>query len=101
MKKLLRFYSSLIRANSGVSSKSYVMVWGTIVSTVVLFFFLTMLIIESIIKVEVCINWFEFSGVIGSISVLILASVWGKVKGEQYYYENNPGQDPNDQNGVG
>ena len=95
MKRLLKFYVSLIRSNSGVSSKSYVMVWGTIVSTIVLLFYLTMLVIESFSEVKAHINWIEFSSVIASISVLILASVWGKVKGEQYYFENNNKEEDN------
>jgi pheromone shutdown protein TraB len=99
MKKLLNFYYKLIRSNSGVSSKAYVMVWGTIISTLVLFFYLTMLVIESLVEVKAHINWYEFSSVIASISVLILASVWGKIKGEQYYYENN--NDSNQEGGVG
>lgn len=84
--KVLHFFKDLVRSNSGISVKSFIMLWGAGISTLVIVWYLTMKTIEMFTDYVLHNNWAEFTAVIGSLSVFILASVYGKVKGEQSYY---------------
>lgn len=62
------------------------MLWGTGISTLVVVWYLTMKTIEMFTDYVLHNDWTEFVAVIGSLSVFVLATVYGKVKGEQSYY---------------
>ena len=84
--KIFRFFKNLVTSNSGTSVKSFIMLWGAGISTLVVVWYLTMKTIEMFTDYVLHNNWAEFVAVIGSLSVFILATVYGKVKGEQSYY---------------
>ena len=86
IKSSSKFRRDIIKSNSGISSKSYVMVKGMQLSKLVVYWYLAMLTLERFTPYEADINWLDFSAVITSLSVFILASAWGKIKGEQSYY---------------
>lgn len=84
--RILHFFKNLVISNSGTSIKSFIMLWGAGISTLVVVWYLTMKTIEMFTNYVLHNNWTEFVAVIGSLSVFILATVYGKVKGEQSYY---------------
>jgi len=84
--KILDYLDKLITNNTGKSSKSFISVWGVVMSTLIIVWYLTMKTIEMFTDYILNTNWTDFVAVLGSISVFILAAVYGKVKGEQSYY---------------
>ena len=86
--KILRYIDALITNDSGKSSKSFVVVWGVSMSTLIILWYLTMKTIEMFTNYVLNNDWTDFVAVLGSISVFILASIYGKVRGEQSYYSS-------------
>ena len=86
--KILSYIDALITNDSGKSSKSFVVVWGVSVSTLIILWYLTMKTIEMFTNYVLNNDWTDFVAVLGSISVFILASIYGKVRGEQSYYSS-------------
>lgn len=84
--KILDYLDKLITTNTGKSSKSFISVWGVVMSTLIIVWYLTMKTIEMFTDYILNTNWSDFVAVLGSISVFILAAVYGKVKGEQSYF---------------
>lgn len=99
IKKQLEFQREVIKSDSGISSKSYVMVEGMKVAKLIIYWYLSVLTIEIFTKYELRTNWLEFVSVLGALSVFILASAWGKVKGEQSYWSNYGTNVNNEDNG--
>lgn len=79
-----------------MSSKSYVMVKGMQLTRVIVIWYLIVLMIEMFTDYVLRSNWLDFVAVIGALSVFVLASAWGKVKGEQSYWNNNPTSEVNE-----
>jgi len=95
--KILDYLDKLITNDTGKSSKSFVSVWGVVMSTIIIVWYLTMKTIEMFTDYILNTNWTDFVAVLGSISVFILAAVYGKVKGEESYYGAfNSGEAPQD-----
>lgn len=92
----IEFQRNIIRNNSGMSSKSYVMVKGMQLTRVIVIWYLIVLMIEMFTDYVLRSNWLDFVAVIGALSVFVLASAWGKVKGEQSYWNNNPTSEVNE-----
>lgn len=86
------FRREIIRSNTGMSSKSYVMVQGMQLTRVIVYWYLTMLTFEMFTDYVLRSSWIDFVAVIGALAVFVLASAWGKVKGEQSYWYNNQSQ---------
>jgi len=88
LKSRSKFREDIIRSNSGISSKSYVMVEGMQISKLIIYWYLSVLTIEMFTDYVLRSNWLDFVAVLGALSVFILASAYGKVKGEQSYWSN-------------
>lgn len=88
IKKKQDFRRELIKSNSGVSSKSYIMIEGMRLAKLIVYWYLIVLTLEIFTKYELRTNWIDFIGVLAALSGFILASVYGKVKGEQAYYRH-------------
>lgn len=86
LRRRREFRSEVIRSNSGVSSKSYVMVEGMQIAKVVVYWYLIVLTIEMFTDYVLRSNWVDFGVVLGALSGFVLATAWGKIKGEQSYY---------------
>ena len=104
--KILQYLDELVTTDSGKSSKSFIAVWGVAMSTLIILWYLTMKTIEMFTTYVLNSNWTDFVAVLGSISVFILASVYGKVKGEQSYYSSLDNSESNNislnkEDGVG
>lgn len=100
IKSKFKFQREIIKSNSGISSKSYVMVEGMKLAKLIIYWYLAVLTVEIFTKYELRTNWLEFTSVLGALSVFVLASAYGKVKGEQSYW-NNYGSNVNDEDVVG
>ena len=87
LKALWDLHVSVITANNGVSSKAYIMVLGVWigfeVTQVVLF-----LTVLDYFETRT-LNYAGIATLLGGLSVLILASAWGKTKSDQAYYNSN------------
>lgn len=98
IRKKQRFRDSVIKSDSGVSSKSYVMVEGMELAKKVVYWYLIILTIEMFTDYVLRSNWVDFAAVVVALSGLILASAWGKIKGEQSYWNNYGSGINNDDN---
>jgi len=78
----------LLKSNSGLSSKSYVMIQGVRLAKVIVYWYLGVLTVEMFTNYVLRSDWIQFVAVIGALSTFILASAWGKVRGEQSYNSN-------------
>ena len=88
LREKILFQRSIITNNTGVSSKSYVMIKGMKLTQVIVYWYLIMLTIEMFTDYVLRSNWLDFVAVIGALAVFVLASAWGKIKGEQNYWDN-------------
>lgn len=101
------FREDIIRSNSGMSSKSYVMLEGMKLAKIIVYWYLGVLTLEIFTPFTLRTNWIEFVAVLGGLSAFVLASAWGKVKGEQSYWSsqsygsNIRGEEINNEEGVG
>ena len=86
IKDRINFRRKILTSNSGISSKSWVMVTGMNLSRVVVYWYLAILTVEMFTDYVLRSDWKAFAAVIVSQSVFILASAWGKTKGEESYY---------------
>lgn len=65
------------------------MLEGIFLTRIIVFWYLAMQTIEMFTNYVLRSNWIDFVAVIGALSVFVLASAWGKVKGEQSYYNKS------------
>lgn len=80
------FRRKILTSNSGVSSKSWVMVAGMDLARVVVYWYLTVLTIEMFTDYVLRSDWKAFSAVLVSLSILIASAAYGKIKGEESFY---------------
>ena len=80
------FRRKILTSNSGVSSKSWVMVAGMDLARVVVYWYLAVLTIEMFTDYVLRSDWKTFGAVIVSLSIFIAASAYGKIKGEESFY---------------
>ena len=80
------FRRKILTSNSGISSKSWVMVAGMNLARVVVYWYLTVLTIEMFTDYVLRSDWKVFAAVITSLTFFVAASAYGKIKGEESYY---------------
>ncbi len=80
------FRRKILTSNSGVSSKSWVMVAGMNLARVVVYWYLAVLTTEMFTDYVLRSDWKTFSAVIVSLSLLIASAAYGKIKGEESFY---------------
>lgn len=97
LKEKTKFDREVIKRNSGTSSKSYVMIEGIRITRLIVVWYLSIQTIEIFTDYAINTNWYEFAATITALSGFVLASAWGKVKGEQSYWNNNTSTDDNTQ----
>ena len=90
-----KFRRDVIRSDSGISSKSYVMVEGMQLYKLIVYWHVGVLTVDIFTPYNVEINWLDFVAVIVSLSTFVLASAWGKIKGEQSYWSSRFDDAPN------
>jgi len=88
------FRRKILISNSGVSSKSWVMVAGMDLARVVVYWYLAVLTTEMFTDYVLRSDWKVFAAVITSLSVLILSAAYGKVKGEESFYGSFNSEEP-------
>ena len=86
MSKRWELYVSIIKSDSGVSSKSYVMVEGFKLGRTISIAYLILSILDYFKTGE--LDYIGTTALLGGLSALILASAWGKTKSEQAYWES-------------
>lgn len=83
----------LVTNNTGVSIKSFMLLWGACISTVII---LSILCFEAyLLTHSECSyrpNYIGLSAVIASIGTMVGAVVWGKVKGDSLFDSENSTQ---------
>lgn len=91
MKKILKLlydlHVSIITNDTGVSSKSYIMVMGVWIGWEVTQVMLVLTILD--FAHTGILNYVGVTALLGGLSALILASAWGKTKSDQAYYNSN------------
>ena len=98
MNALIEYLKLLVRENTGVSTRSALMVWGMIYASVLTIHFITLDWVAVALDRQVPVNYVGWGIVLGGIAATVLAVVWGKAKHDQYYYESNgigTGDQPN------
>jgi len=88
------FRRKILTSNSGISSKSWVMVSGMNLARVVVYWYLIVLTIEMFTDYVLRSDWKTFAAVITSLSILIASAAYGKIKGEESYYGAFNSNDP-------
>jgi len=88
------FRRKILISNSGVSSKSWVMVAGMNLARVVVYWYLAVLTTEMFTDYVLRSDWKTFSAVIISLSLFVGASAWGKIKGEESFYGSFNSEEP-------
>lgn len=87
------FFRELITNRTGVSVKSFMLVWGAMIAT---FIMIVILAFEGYLlthpKIQYRPNYVGISAVITATGTMIAAIVWGKIKGESF---ENINQDKN------
>jgi len=94
IKSRVDFRRKILTSNSGVSSKSWVMVAGMDLARVVVYWYLAVLTTEMFTDYVLRSDWKVFAAVITSLSVLILSAAYGKVKGEESFYGSFNSEEP-------
>ena len=74
LREKVLFQRNIITNNTGVSSKSYVMVKGMKLTQIIVYWYLIMLTIEMFTDYVLRSNWLDFVAVIGALAVFVLAS---------------------------
>ncbi len=79
------FFRQLITNRTGVSVKSFMLVWGAGIATIIT---ITILGFEAYLmthpEVKYRPNYIGIAGVITATGTMIAAIVWGKIKGESF-----------------
>lgn len=86
---MMKFLKQVVTNNTGVSSKSFVMVSGMLLAAEVTQVMLVLTILDFIKSNE--LNYTGISLLLGALATFVLGSAWGKVKSEEYeYYPEEP-----------
>lgn len=93
LKKRREFQDEIIRSNSGVSSKSYVMINGFKLARFIVYWYVGVQTVEIFTDYTLNTNWTEFVAVLVALTTFVVGSAWGKIKGEQSYYNGLYGRD--------
>jgi len=88
IKDSIMFRRKILLNNSGVSSKSWVMVEGMKLAKLVVYWYLAILTFEMFTNYVLRSDWKTFAAVLVSLSIFVAASAWGKIKGEESYYSS-------------
>jgi len=86
IKDHINFRRKILTNNTGVSSKSWVMLEGMSLAKVVVYWYLGVLTVEMFTDYVLRSDWKSFAAVLVSISILVAAAAWGKIKGEESFY---------------
>jgi len=86
IKDHINFRRKILTNNTGVSSKSWVMLEGMSLAKVVVYWYLGVLTVEMFTDYVLRSDWKTFAAVITSLTLFIGASAYGKIKGEESYY---------------
>lgn len=94
--RLKNFYVKLVTNNTGVSTRSFMLIWGAMYAMFITLHFMFFDYISTFTEYQNDINYYGWAAVLGGISAVILAVVWGKSKSDTYsdynsnnYYDNN------------
>ena len=96
LKRRRDFQDEIIRSNSGVSSKSYVMINGFKLARFIVYWYVGVQTVEIFTDYSLNTNWMEFVAVLAALTAFVVGSAWGKIKGEQSYYGGLYGNDSNE-----
>jgi len=88
IKDRINFRRKILTNNTGVSSKSWVMLEGMSLAKAVVYWYLGVLTVEMFTDYVLRSDWKSFAAVLVSISILVAAAAWGKIKGEESYYSS-------------
>ena len=84
---MLKLLKQVITNNTGVSSKSFIMVSGMFLAAEVTQVMLVLTVWDYITTGS--LNYTGVALLLGGLSSYTLASAWGKVKGEQHEFDSN------------
>ena len=91
------YWKDLLRSNTGVSSKTFVMVLAAIAGVFTLGVVVFILIVDLFTDKQIKTDLFGIAAVITAIATLIGASIYGKVSSEKYEPKAKPSQEPKEE----
>lgn len=84
-----KYFNLLITNNTGVSLKAFMALSGMILASLMVLTIITTLIVDLFTNYKVDTDLYGIAAVIGAIAGFIVASVYGKLKGEEIDKNNN------------
>jgi hypothetical protein len=85
---MLKFLKNLLTNNTGVSLKSFIALSGIVLTTLMVLCIIAVVIVDLFTNYKVDTDLYGIATVIGAVSAFVVASVYGKLKGEELEFKN-------------
>ena len=85
--KIYNLFIALISNNTDISSKSFMLLWGAFISTLIIVVFTVIEFIRLFTpELSYKPDYFGWTALLGGIGTMVGAVVWGKIKSESYQF---------------